>query len=218
MSRKQDNKWKVEWCVWSITDTQGWNYNWRYIPKYSEKAEPLTRLTNKDDLSGWESEQLAIVPMITAFSMAPILWYFHYGREVIIETVAFDYVSAGVLLQHYDEGVIHPMAYISKTHSPVEYNCDIYNTELMVIIDALEAWRRECEGACHPLQLLTDYKNVEYWLMNKLLNWRQVQWSECLSHFDYRIVYRPEKSNRKADALMRRSGDLPEWGDKRLKI
>jgi hypothetical protein len=40
---------------------------------------------------------------------------------------------------------------------------------------------------------------------------------EFLSRFDYEIVYRPGKSNSKAAALMRRHGDLPEWGDERLK-
>jgi hypothetical protein len=34
---------------------------------------------------------------------------------------------------------------------------------------------------------------------------------------DYEIVYRPGKSNGKADALTRRPGDLPEGGDERLK-
>jgi len=33
------------------------NYYWRFIPMYSEKAEPLTRLTKKDELFLWESEQ-----------------------------------------------------------------------------------------------------------------------------------------------------------------
>jgi hypothetical protein len=33
----------------------------------------------------------------------------------------------------------------------------------------------------------------------------------------YKIVYRPGKSNGKADALTRRPGDLPEGGDERLK-
>jgi hypothetical protein len=38
-----------------------------------------------------------------------------------------------------------------------------------------------------------------------------------LTRFDYEIVYRPGKSNGKADALTRRPGDLPEGGDERLK-
>jgi len=38
-----------------------------------------------------------------------------------------------------------------------------------------------------------------------------------LTRFDYKIVYRPGKSNGKADALTRRPGDLPEGGDERLR-
>jgi len=54
-------------------------------------------------------------------------------------------------------------------------------------------------------------------MTKKLLNRRQAQWSEFLTRFDYEIVYQPGISDGKADTLMRRPGDLPEWGDERLK-
>jgi len=194
------------------------NYYRRLIPKYSEKAEPLTRLTNQDEPFVWESEQqLAVENMITTFTTAPALRHFDHDREVIIETDASDYVSAGVLSQRDDEGVLHPVAYFSKKHSPAECNYDIYDKELMAIIKALEEWRPECEGAAYPLQLITDHKNLEYFMTKKLFNRRQARWSEFLTLFDYEIVYRPGKSNGKADALTRRPGDLPEGGDERLK-
>jgi hypothetical protein len=104
------------------------NYYRRFIPKYSEKAEPLTRLTKKDEPFVWGSEQqLAFEMMVTAFNTAPALRHFHHEREVIIETDASDYVSAGVLSQRDDEGVLHPVAYYSKKHSPAECNYDIYD-------------------------------------------------------------------------------------------
>jgi len=126
-------------------------------------------------------------------------------------------VSAGVLSQRDDEGILHPVAYYSKKHSPAECNYDIYDKELMAIIKALEEWRPECEGAAYPLKLITDHRNLEYFMTKKLLNRRQARWSEFLTRFDYNIVYRPGKSNGKADALTRRPGDLPEGGDERLK-
>jgi hypothetical protein len=194
------------------------NYYRRFIPKYSEKAEPLTRLTKKDDLFVWEAEQQsAFEPMVTAFMTAPALRHFDHEREVIIETDSSDYVSSGVISQRNDEGVLHPVAYYSKKHLPAECNYNIYDKELMVIIKALEEWRPESEGAAYPLQLITDHKNVEYFMTKKLLNRRQAQWSEFLTQFDYEIVYRPGKLNGKADALTRRPGDLPEEGDERLK-
>jgi len=87
----------------------------------------------------------------------------------------------------------------------------------VAIIKGLEEWRPECEGAAYPLQLITDHKNLEYFMTKKLLNRRQARWTEFLTLFDHEIVYRPGKPNGKADALTRRPGDLPEGGDERLK-
>jgi len=56
-------------------------------------------------------------------------------------------------------------------------------------------------------------------MSTKLLNRRQARWSEFLSRFNFKIVYRPGKASAKPDALTRRSGDLPsEEGDERLKF
>jgi hypothetical protein len=164
-----------------------------------------------------EDQQRAFEEMIFKFMTAPTLRHFDHSREVIIETDASDYVSAGVLSQRDDEGVLHPVVFFSKKHSPAECNYDIYDKELMAIIKALEEWRPECEGAEHTLQLITEHKNLEYFMSKKHLNRRQARWAQFLSRFDYEIVYRPGKSNGKADALTRRPGDLPEGGDERLK-
>jgi hypothetical protein len=152
------------------------NYYRRFIPKYSEKAEPLTRLTKKNEPFVWGSEQqCAFETMVTAFTTAPALRHFDHEREVIIETDASDYMSARVLSQQDEEEVLHPVAYYSKTHSPAECNYDIYDKELMAIIKALEEWRPECEGAAYPLQLITDHENLEYFVTKKLLNRRQAR-------------------------------------------
>jgi transposase InsO family protein len=72
------------------------------------------------------------------------------------------------------------------------------------------------EGSRYPIQVLSDYTNLEYFVSTKLLNRRQARWSEFLSRFDFRIIYRPGKAGGKPDALTRRSGDLPKEGDERL--
>ena len=149
--------------------------------------------------------------------MAPVLRDFDLERAVIIETDASDYVSAGVLSQHDDGGVLHPVAYCSEKHIPAEWDYDIYDKELLASIKALEEWRPKCEGAAYLLRLLTDYKNLEWYVTKKLLNRQQALWSEFLARCDYQILYRPGKSNGRADALTRRPGDLPEWGDEQLK-
>src|SRR5258705_4470291 len=56
----------------------------------------------------------------------------------------------------------------------------------------------------------------EYFMSTKMLNRRQAQWSEFLSRFDFKIIYRPGSARVKPDELTRRSGDLPKEGDERL--
>jgi hypothetical protein len=53
-------------------------------------------------------------------------------------------------------------------------------------------------------------------MSTKLLNHRQTCWAEYLSHFNFKIIYRPGKAGGKPDALTRRSGELPQGGDKCL--
>jgi len=99
-----------------------------------------------------------------------------------------------------------------KKHIPAESNYDIYNKELMAIIDAPEVLRPECEGAAYSSRVITDHTNLEYFMTKKLLNRRQARWSEFLTRFDCPIVNRPMKSNGDADGLTRRPGDFPEGG------
>jgi hypothetical protein len=86
----------------------------------------------------------------------------------------------------------------------------------MAIVQAFEEWRPELEGALHPIQVLSDHKNLEYFMSTKLLNRRQTCWAEYLSRFDFKIIYCPGKAGKKPDALTRRSEDLPQGGDEYL--
>jgi len=74
--------------------------------------------------------------------------------------------------------------YFLKKHTLAECNDDIYDEELMASIKALEEWRVEWEGAAYSLKLITDHKNIEYFMTKKLLNRRQARWSDFLTRFD----------------------------------
>ena len=108
------------------------------------------------------------------------------------------------------------MAYFSKKHSVKECNYEIYDKELLAIIRAFKEWRPELEGLKYPITVISDHRNLEYFMSTKLLNRRQARWSEFLSRFDFKITYRPGKQGTKPDSLTRRSEDLPKEGDQRL--
>ena len=118
-----------------------------------------------------------------------------------------------MLSQYGKDGILHPVAFFSTKHSPAEWNYEIYDKELMAIVRAFEYWRAELQSVENPIQVLSYYKNLEYFMTSKLLNRRQARWAEFLSRFNFKITYRPGKQGGKPDALTRRSGDLPEEGD-----
>jgi hypothetical protein len=83
------------------------NFYRRFIRGYSEVVQPLTRLICKGVTFQWGiEEQAAFAALQLAFTSAPILRRFDHDRDIVVETDASDYVSAGVLSQYDDDGVI----------------------------------------------------------------------------------------------------------------
>ncbi|KAH0604189.1 uncharacterized protein H6S33_007220 [Morchella sextelata] len=116
---------------------------------------------------------------------------FRPRKEITVETDASDYVSVTVLSQYNDNGTLRPVTYFSKKHSPAECNYEIYDKELLAIIRSLEEWRPELEGAAHPITVISDHKNLKYFMSTKQINRRQPHWAEYLSCFNFVIKYRP---------------------------
>lgn len=210
--------WETPTCVTDVQAFIGFaNFYWRFIKDFSKIIAPLVNLTKKGIQFGWDATcELSFNALKKAFTTAPVLRPFDWNKEVILETDASDYVSAGVLSQYDDDGVLHPVAFFSKKHSATECNYEIYDKELLAIIRCFEEWRPELEGTPSPIKVITDHRNLEYFMTTKLLNRQQARWSEFLSRFNFKIVYRPGKQGAKPDALTRRSEDLPKEGDERL--
>ena len=136
---------------------------------------------------------------------APILASPQDSEPFRIEADSSDFTSRAVLSQQLPgEEKWHPVAFYSKSLSPVERNYKIHDKEMLAIIHALEEWRHFLEGACHPVEIWTDHKNLEYFMTVKKLNRRQARWSLYLACFDFKLVHRPGRSMGKPDALSRR--------------
>ncbi|KAH0606065.1 uncharacterized protein H6S33_004522 [Morchella sextelata] len=171
------------------------NFYRRSIRGFSELASPLTRLTRKDIPFEWTPEaQTAFNDLKEAFPTAPILTYFDPEKKLLWKPMHLT---------------------MSLLHSRAERNYEIYDKELLAIIRSFEEWRLELEGAAHPIAIISDHKNLEYFISTKQLNRRQARWAEYLSRFNFVIKYRPGKQGGKPDTLTRRSGDLPGEGDER---
>jgi len=62
------------------------------------------------------------------------------------------------------------------------------------------------------ITVYTDDKNLEYFNTSKILNRRQHRWAEFQQSFNFRLVYRKESLNEKADVLFTRRDYRPEGG------
>ena len=117
------------------------NFYTRFIKDYSKVVAPLTSLTKKEGGKYipflWGSDQQAAFDQLkNTFTTASTLHHFDYEREIIVETDASDYVSAGIFSQHDDDGILHMVASYSKKHSPAECNYEIYDKEPLAIVCA----------------------------------------------------------------------------------
>lgn len=186
------------------------NFYRRFIKGFSTIARPLTNMLK--GTGPWllpEEAKVAFENLKMAFTSAPILAYFDPKKKTVLEADASNWASGGVLSQYGEDGMLHPVAYFSAKHSPQECNYEIYDKELLAIIKTLEEWRPELEGIEEEFEIITDHKNLQHFMTTKLLNQRQVRWSEFLSRFNFRIVYRPGKLAVKPDALSRKAEDQP---------
>lgn len=182
----------MDWtCPKHFKDLQAFlgfaNFYRRFIRNFSKLAAPLTVLSKKEPGTKehipfvWTTaHQFAFDTLKTAFTSAPVLMHFNPEKSIIVETDASDYVSAGVLSQKDDQGILHPVAFFSKKHSPAECNYEIYDKELLAIIRSFEEWRPDLEGAAFPIAVISDHKNLEYFMTTKNLNRRQARWAEYL--------------------------------------
>jgi hypothetical protein len=53
--------------------------------------------------------------------------------------------------------------------------------------------------------VLTDYKNLTYFITTKVLNRKQVRWAKFLASYNFQIYYQKGSENEKANILSRKS-------------
>lgn len=102
---------------------------------------------------------------------------------------------------------------MSEKMSPAKCNYGIGDKALLAIIIALEKWHIYLHALPSPFTVYTDHYNLQTFISKALLSRRQACWAQELAQYEFKIVFRRGAQNGKADALTRRSGDLPAEGD-----
>jgi hypothetical protein len=110
-----------------------------------------------------------------AFTKEPVLVSFNPAQPIIFETDISDYSISTCLNQKSNQGKQYTVAYYSRKITPAELNYNIYNKELLAIVETASYWRYYLEGARYTVSVFTDYKNLIYFTTTKQLTQRQVR-------------------------------------------
>jgi hypothetical protein len=91
-------------------------------------------------LYGNEKAEEAFEALKKAFTSALILVYADSSKPFFLEANVSDFALGSVLSQYGKNRQLHPIAYRSRKFSAADINYEIYDNELLAIIDTFEEW------------------------------------------------------------------------------
>lgn len=209
---KTIQEWQPPTSVKGVRSFLGFaNFYRCFIKGFSEIAKPLTSLTKKGSVWNWgDSENSAFEHLKEIFATKPVLAQWDPERETILETDCSGYALGGCLSQVDKNGTIRPIAYYSRRLTASEVNYPIHDKEMLSIISCIQEWKAELQSVAKPFTIFTDHKNLNYFQTKRLLNERQVRYSDLLQQFNFVLKWRPGVACQRPDALSRREQDKPK--------
>ena len=85
-----------------------------------------------------------------------------------------------------------------------ERNYEIYDKELLAIVEALAKWRQYLLNTKEPFEVWTNHENLKYFREPHKLNGRQTKWYLKLQDYDFTLKHISGKTNTKADIFSRK--------------
>jgi len=140
------------------------------------------------------------------FISVSILVSFDHTHMTVIKTDFSDWCIDETLLQLMNN-VWRLYVYYSKKNASAECNYEIYDKEMLIIIQCLKKWDEELRSVS-SFQICTDHKNLKYFMTVRKLTEQQMRWSLILSWYNFFILYLLSKQNERADALLRQKQNV----------
>src|SRR5260370_30180105 len=131
-------------------------------------------LTQKSkDWSWGAAEQQAFDMLKNTITSTPMLTFPSRSGLFPLECDASNFTMGAILLQQQEDGLLHLIGFMSKSFSNMEWNYQIHDKEMLVIMHALEEWRHFLEGSDQKFEIHMDHKNLSYFQEAHKLNHHQ---------------------------------------------
>ena len=123
------------------------NYYMTHAPWYAHVALPLYRLLHQRAEFLWSPEcTRAFSQLKRLLTTAPVLRFPDFARQFILHCDASGTAVGAVLTQVDDEGVEHPVKFLSKALSPAQCKYSIGELECLAVLLAIRKWKKFIAG------------------------------------------------------------------------
>ena len=184
-------------------------YYRKFIPRFSNIAKALTRLTRHDTLFQWCKKcKFSFQTLKDALCTEPIFKFPDPQRLYVLSTGTSKYAWAGVLTQPYTEAikgkvttVHHPVTYMSGLFRGSQLNWATLTKEAYAIymsVKKLSFYLTDTE-----ITLRSDHLPLKKFLLKNMLNSKVNNWAVELETFNIQFEHISGIWNTLADTLMR---------------
>lgn len=178
------------------------SYFRKFVEKFAIIAEPLTRLTRKNENFSWADEQKsAFESLKQKLCSRDVLVLYDFSKEHEIHTDACMKGLAGVLLQKDENGRMNPVCYFSRQTSASEKKFHSYELEALAVVESLEKFRIYVLGK--EFCVVTDCSALQTASTKRDMSSRIARWWLKLLEFNFKIQHRHGKIMTHIDALSR---------------
>jgi transposase InsO family protein len=185
----------------------------RFIESFAKIAAPLYQATESTSLSWSLNCQLAFDTLRKALCTDVVLVFPDFTAIFRLETDASDYGLGAILSQCRDE-LWRPLHFWSKHLTKSQRNYSVIQKEALAIVLAVRQFRVYLLG--RQFLIFTDHRPLKWLMSMKEPSALISRWLIELSEYDYRIEYKPGKTNDGADGLSRMVDEanmLDEYAD-----
>lgn len=189
----------------NLKDVRGFlglcTYFRKFIPAFSNLAEPLNELLRMGRAFHWDQPQEhAFNSLKRALISDPILGHFLEGADTELRTDASGHGLGAVLAQNVGN-TKRVIAYANRTLTKCERNYAITERECLAVVWAITKFRPYLYGT--HFRVVTDHHAL-CWLTNlKDPSGRLARWSLKIQDYDFSIVHKSGKLHLDADGLSR---------------
>jgi len=174
------------------------NYYRKFVRNFANIASPLHSLTSTSVAWNWNDDaQKSFDTLKSILSSPPILKIFDPDLPIVVYCDASKVAIGAVLTQNG-----HPICFESRKLLSNELNYEIYEKEILSIINALTKWRHYLIGT--HFKVLTDSNVAKYLLSKNCIAPRMIKWQSFLLQFNFDIEHIAGSKNIVADSLSRR--------------